>query len=205
MAYGRTGLRLETARSPDAGSSWSAPVVAARIPPRGVGVLQAGRPSVRAIPVSGTGPAVTPGSGAVYEAFVSGGGTSVSLVRSVNGGRSWSRPRVVVRHRRGVFGPALAAGEDGLALTFYTRERGGRARFRMALRPGWRSPALGAPFALGRAPRAGRSVFLGDYSGLAATPGGGFAAAFAVAPPLAAGGGASDVLVSLFKTRLSTP
>ncbi|MEA2470734.1 MAG: hypothetical protein QOE38_1733, partial [Thermoleophilaceae bacterium] len=59
----------------------------------------------------------------------------------------------------------------------------------------WTPRRVTAPFSLRLAPRSDGIAFLGDYSGLTATAGGGFAAAFAAAPPLAASGG-SDVLVA---------
>jgi hypothetical protein len=196
LAYGPGGLRLAAARSPDGGASWSAPAVVARVP-RGGSVLRSGRPAVRVLPVSGTGPAVT-ASGAVYAAFLDSG-VSIDLVRSTDGGRSWTRPRASIRSTAGVFGPALAAAPDGtLALSYYAREPAGTASFwiaRSADGATWTPRRVTAPFSLRLAPRSDGIAFLGDYSGLTATAGGGFAAAFAAAPPLAASGG-SDVLVA---------
>jgi hypothetical protein len=196
LAYGRGGLRIEAARSTDRGVHWSAARIAARVPRRR-GVLRTGRPAVRVLPISGTGPAVT-SAGTIYEAFVSGG-TAVDVVSSSDGGRSWSPPVVAFRSARGVFGPALAAGAGGLALSFYAREPGGAASLRVA-RSGdarsWRTRTVAVPFSLRRAPSSQGAAFLGDYSGLAPL-GTGFAAAFAATAPLASSG-ASDVLVAGF-------
>lgn len=192
IAYGRGGFRLEATRSGDGGAHWSAPSLVARLVRRSTAP-----PPVRVLPISGTGAAVT-GAGTTYEAFVQRG-TEVDVTSSRDGGRTWSRPHAAVRHGGGVFGPSLAAeASDGtLALGYYARAARGQASFWIAIsRDGvrWQRRRLTPPFALARAPRAGGAAFLGDYSGLAPI-GGGFAAAFAVAPPLASHG-ASDVLVA---------
>jgi hypothetical protein len=201
MAYGPGRLVLSAARSADGGAHWSRPLVVTRLP-RSRAVSTGGRRArVRAIPVSGTGPAVTR-SGAVYEAFTRAraGGDSVAVVRSLDGGRSWSRPRVALRHRGTVFAPALVAGGGGgeLALSYYAVSRDGRrAAFWIARSHdgvGWTRRRVAAPFPLRAAPVSGREAFLGDYTGLAAVPGG-FAAAFAAAPPVASAG-RSDVVVA---------
>jgi hypothetical protein len=192
IAYGRGGFRLEATRSPDGGSTWSSPsliAALARRPP--------GRPPVRVLPISGTGAAAA-GAGLVYEAFVERG-VEVDVASSGDGGRTWSQPRVVARQDRGVFGPSLAGVPGGaLAATYYGREMRGTASFWIATsRDGtrWQRRRLAAPFDLTRAPRSDGAAFLGDYSGLTAVAGGGFAAAFAVSPPLATDG-SSDVLVA---------
>jgi hypothetical protein len=191
LAYGPGGFRLEASRSRDGGLSWSAPSLVARLVRRPAG------PPVRAIPFSGPGAGVA--GGAVYQAFVHGRG-DIEVVRSADGGRSWSGARTAVRHSRGVFAPALAAGRDGdLALSYYSRGPGGTASFWIAQSSdgvAWRRRRLTPPFPLAAAPRSGHAAFLGDYSGLTATADGGFAAAFAVAPPVATGGGRSDVFVA---------
>jgi hypothetical protein len=154
---------------------------------------------VRVLPLSGTGPAVAP-SGVVYEAFTRRPeGGSVDVVRSADGGRSWSKPRAAVRHTRGVFAPAIAAAPDGtLALSYYAREPDGKASFWIARSidgSSWQRRRVAAPFSLRRAPRSDRGAFLGDYTGLTPTRGG-FAAAFAASPPVATHG-RSDVFVAL--------
>jgi hypothetical protein len=192
LAYGPGGFRLEAARSRDGGLSWSAPSLVARL------VRRPAKPPARAIPFSGPGAAVA--GRAVYQAFVHGRG-DIDVVRSADGGRSWSAARAAVRHSRGVFGPALAAAPGGrLALSYYSRGRRGTASFWIAQSAdglSWRRRRLVPPFPLAGAPRSGHAAFLGDYSGLTATADGGFAAAFAVAPPVATGGGRSDVLAAV--------
>ena len=187
IAYGPSGMRLEATRSRDSGVTWSRPVVVARVMRRPL------RPRVRVLPISGTGAAVG-AAGAVYEALVQDG-RAVQVVSSTDGGRTWSRPRSVVRRELGVFGPAIAAYPDGsLALTYYAREPGGMASFWVARSPDgivWREHPVAAPFSLERAPTSGGAAFLGDYSGLTAG-----AAAFAASPPLASYGH-SDVFVAL--------
>jgi hypothetical protein len=198
-AYGPGGMRLEAARSDDGGSSWSAPVVVARLPRPGV-APGPGRPPVRALQASGTGPAVAP-SGTVYEALAridrSGRGT-IATVRSTDGGHSWDPPVSAIRAPRAVFAPALAIDSNGeLTISYYGLEPHARLRFYVARSSGagWRSLGFGVPFSLRRAPVSEGAAFLGDYTGLAALPGGGLAAAFAAAPPLASAG-ASDVFVA---------
>jgi hypothetical protein len=196
LAYGPAGARIEAARSSDQGAHWSKP--------RRVALLRLRRsapppPAVRVLPLSGTGPAVAP-SGVVYEAFTRRPeGASVDVVRSADGGRSWSKPRAAVRHTRGVFAPAIAAAPDGtLALSYYAREPDGKASFWIARSTNgssWQRRRVAAPFSLRRAPNSDRGAFLGDYTGLTPT-GGGFAAAFAASPPLASNG-RSDVFVAL--------
>jgi hypothetical protein len=84
-------------------------------------------------------------------------------------------------------------------VTYYVRGPGGTASVWIATsRDGirWQRRRLTAAFDLTRATRSGAAAFLGDYSGLTAIGGAnGFAAAFAVAPPLASRGG-SDVLLA---------
>lgn len=194
FAYGHGGVRVETARSTDLGERWAAPVVAAPLRLRR-SALRSGGPVFRGLPFSGTGPAAS--GNRVYEAVVAGGAIEVSASR--DGGLSWSAARVAVRHRRDVIAPALAAAPNGtLALTYYALSSGSRAALWTARsRDGvsWHTRRVTPSFDLLRAPREGRDAFLGDYSGLAATPNG-FAAAFAVSPPVAAEG-ASDVLLDL--------
>jgi BNR repeat protein len=197
LAYGSAGARIEAARSTDQGAHWSKPRRVALLRPRGGSPPS---PVVRTLPLSGTGPAVAP-SGVVYEAFTRRPeGGSVDVVRSTDGGRSWSKPRAAVRHVRGVFAPAIAAAPEGtLALSYYAREPDGKASFWIArsINNGstWQRRRVAAPFSLRRAPRSDRGAFLGDYTGLTPT-GGGFAAAFAASPPLASNG-RSDVFVAL--------
>jgi hypothetical protein len=187
IAYGPRGVRLEATRSRDSGATWSRAVVVTRLRRRAL------RPPVRVLPISGTGAAVGAG-GAVYEATVQEG-RALQVLRSADGGRTWSGPQTVVRREVGVFGPAIAADRDGsLELTYYAREPGGMASFWVARSSdgvAWRERPVAAPFSLERAPKSGGAAFLGDYSGLTAG-----AAAFAASPPLASYG-SSDVFVAL--------
>ena len=188
LAYGGRRFRIEASRSFDGGRSWSPPVRVARLhrslrPPPG--------PSIRALPFSGTG-AVAARGGELIEAFLRDNGVAIS--RSRDGGHTWSSPQVVVRSRLGMFAPSLAAGPGGVALGYYERAAGGRATFDL-LRLGGRPVRIAGPFPLAGAPRSQGGVFLGDYSGLAATSRG-YLAAFAAPPPLARDG-RSDILVSL--------
>lgn len=127
------------------------------------------------------------------------------IVRTVSrdGGRSWSRGRVVLRRPGQVFTPALAAAPDGTLGLSWTETARDRAADRalttdvaFAASPDagrtWRTRRLVGPFDLRRAPRAGRAYFLGDYIGLVAVRGG-FGVLVAVAPP-SARRGRSDVV-----------
>ena len=198
---GRSSLRIRAIRSDDQGATWS--------PPVGVG-RASGIPVVdlpRRIPVR-TGDvlpsaAVAPGGEVLvtWQDAPSVRRGRILLARSLDAGRTFEPPIRVGRARARPFTPVVAAGDAGIAVSYYDLRqdrRGDRhltTTFWLAQsRDGgatWSATPLGRPFDLLRAPRTGGALFLGDYTGLVALPGG-FGSAFVAARPLARGG-RSDV------------
>jgi hypothetical protein len=117
----------------------------------------------------------------------------IQLSRSINGGRSWSKPAAIVNTGKQAFLPTIAAAEDGtLGLTWYDTRQDVRGDgkfttdYRLALsRDGartWRDQRIAGPFDIHQAaPRIGHP-FVGDYFGLAGAPGA-FMSAFVVPGP----------------------
>lgn len=173
---------LAVIRSADRGMTWSAPTVIA--PMRGVGVQD---PNNHVFVRSGTDLpqiAVDRASGAVYlvwqDAPAAGVPDAVLLVRSVDGGASWSAP-VVVNGAPDVaaFTPMVAVAADGTVGVTYFDLRDARTTdpdsFRVTAwlatsrdRGGtWSDESLSQPFDL-RPALLQDAYFLGDYQGLTA-------------------------------------
>jgi hypothetical protein len=159
--------------------------------------------------LTGGAPIAAPGvvagpRGEAYAGWLSAGrrgAVRVLVARSLDGGRTWSRARAPLPSRTKAFAPALAVSPDGtVGLTAYRLLAGGRADVVSARsRDGvsWAVARLTPRFSLRRSPRAGvAQSFIGDYTGLAARPGG-FAAALSLGPPTARRG-AADVFVASF-------
>jgi hypothetical protein len=118
----------------------------------------------------------------------------IEVSRSVDGGRSWSKPAAVVNTGKQAFLPTIAAADDGtLGLTWYDTRQDVRGdgkfttEYRLALsRDGgrvWRDQRIAGPFDIHQAaPRIGHP-FVGDYFGLEGAPGA-FMSAFVVPGPL---------------------
>jgi hypothetical protein len=195
-------------RSTDRGKTWSAPVQFGLRPLRGYPHDpehgqpgdEDGRVYGPALLTAAAGP-----RGSAYAAWAdteSPTDGKVLLVRSTDGGATWSPPEPVVTLHAEAFTPAVAAGRDGtVAVTWYDfrRDRPGDAalttdRWLAHSHDGgrtWRQAHLAGPFDMRQAPE-----HFGNYLGFAqglAPVGRGFGAVFAVAPP-ATFDGPSDVL-----------
>jgi hypothetical protein len=124
--------------------------------------------------------------------------------RSDDRGLTWSPPSVVVSQPAAVFLPALAIAGDGrVGILWYSLEapeQGHRLLTDVWLSTSrdlgrtWVGANVDGPFDLHTAPLSVDGAFVGDYQGLAGTPGG-FAMLFVVAKPLASNG-PTDVFFS---------
>jgi hypothetical protein len=179
-------VRFEVVRSRDGGRTWSAPSVIAA----DTSVLDVDPNDPSKVLRTGTGlpePAVDPRTGTLYVVyegtdFTAGAYNQVQLVRSTDGGRTWSSPtRVNANPRVPAFTPKVAVTRNGdVAVSYYDLR---------SLTPGntttlptdtWLavSPPGGRSFTRERrlaptfdhlqAPLAG-GYFLGDYQGLTAS------------------------------------
>lgn len=205
-------------RSTDQGRTWSEPVhmgtienpVAPRDPDSGA--------NVRAFPVISSALGRDGTAYVVWNEIESESASRVSIVRSRDGGRTWSEPRTVAALRTQAFVPNVAVARHGtVGVTFddFRRDRrGDRALttdvwFRHSHDSGrtWRETHLGGPFdMLTASPTSSTQVagrFVGDYQGLVALPRG-FAALFAQARPQSRAG-PSDVFFGRVRVgRLGT-
>jgi hypothetical protein len=141
------------------------------------------------------------------------GASVIRIVRSSDGGRSFTRPRAVTRVNGQAFLPIVAAAGDGTVGVSYYRtghENPGsetwRTRAMLSTSPDgrrrWRSTPLARPFDMLRAaevPSVPGVYFVGDYEGLVGLPHG-FAAAFALGQPRAKVG-PSDIFVARVLTE----
>jgi len=183
-------LALVAAGSDDGGRTWDGPVTFGAV---GRGARR-DRHDVRVR--SGLFPGIAALRDGTVVALWASRPSAIVVSRSRDGGRTWTRGRVVVRRPGRVLTPTLAATSDGTLGASWTEVAGDRAEVVFAASKDrgrtWRTRRLIGPFDLRAAPRAGRSRFLGDYAGLAAVPGG-FGVLVAVAPP-SARRGRSDVV-----------
>lgn len=188
-------------RSTDHGKSWSTPV---RIGVhRGADIVD---PETRVVyqgGCCGVAAAAGPrGTAAVAWSTTTGTGAGdVWVTTTPDDGHTW-QPPVDIHRPNQVFAPAIAAGDQGLAVLWYDmsgprsspRELPTRAFAATSGDGGehWSEEALTAPFDLRSAPSIDGA--LGGYQSLVATPQG-FEAAFTVARPLAQVG-ASDIVAA---------
>jgi hypothetical protein len=192
-------VRFYATRSRDGGRRWSRPMLIGRARERW---LEDAERSTRIR--SGTTHVFTAATGPkrrVYVAWadvLADDASRIMLVRSRNGGRSWSRPRSVSKGADRPMNPDLAvAGNRAVALRFYDlrADRAGdqplstRSWLRVSRdgRRAWRERRLGGVFDLRTAPVAAGTNpgrFLGEYQGLVGLPSG-FATLFAQAQPRA--------------------
>ncbi len=196
--------RLSVIRSVDAGTTWSDPVTAANVSFTVV-VDPTGQDRVRA---TGQGilAAAGPG-GAVYVCWSEprrSAHSLVAVVRSEDGGLTWSRPLTVVSEQAQPFIPAVAvAGDGSVGVSWYEvpAEKDGKdlpavVRFAWSVDRGktWRFFRLAGPFDLHTADITTGGDFVGDYEGLVGLPAG-FGALNAVAKP-ASHSGPTDLFFS---------
>jgi hypothetical protein len=187
---------LYAARSPDEGRTWLPPVLAVTkpFPPdavddKDIPLPQPGFPSAAAAP-----------DGSVYVAFednTSSSSGAIGVVRSRDGGRTWSSaplPGVSAF----AFEPAIAVDSHGtVGVTWYDlrNDRPGDAALTADVwfahssdrGASWRQTHVAGPTDLRTAPLPAHN-YVGEYQGLAALPGRGFAAIFTMAAPLAKNG-----------------
>ncbi|TML01142.1 MAG: exo-alpha-sialidase [Actinobacteria bacterium] len=184
--------RLSVIRSTDGGTTWSHPVTAAHVSFTVV-VDPTGKDQVR-----GTGQGILAAAGpggAVYLCWSEprrSADSVVAVVRSDDGGLTWSQPMTVVSERAQPFIPAVAVAGDGtVAVSWYEvpadkdgKELPAVVRFGWSVDRGrtWRFLRLAGPFDLHSADITTGGDFVGDYEGLVGLPAG-FAALNAVAKP----------------------
>jgi hypothetical protein len=192
-----TGLgTIHAARSLDEGRTWQPPVLAGSkpIPPnfvddQGIPLPQPAFPSVAAAP-----------DGSVYVAFEdnkSASSGAIGVARSRDGGRTWASvplPGVSAF----AFEPAIAVDAHGtVGVTWYDlrNDRAGDAALTADVwfahsrdrGASWRQAHVAGPTDLRTAPLPAHN-YVGEYQGLAALPGRGFAAIFTMAAPQAKNG-----------------
>jgi hypothetical protein len=197
--------RLAVVRSTDRGTSWSAPVTAAK-----VSFTEVRDPTGKEH-VRGTGQGVLAGAGpdgAVYICWAeqpTNGDAFLSVVRSDDQGSTWSSPRRVVSTSSGQpFVPQIAVAGDGRVGVTWYQVSGDRTQDELATEAwfawstdrggSWQSLRLAGPFDLHTANLTDGGDFVGDYEGLVGLPAG-FAAAYALAGPISHTG-ATDVFFS---------
>jgi hypothetical protein len=188
--------QLYAARSPDEGRTWLPPVLAGSkpLPPdavddKGIPLPQPGFPSAAVAP-----------DGSVYVAFEdnkSASSGAIGVARSRDGGRTWSSaplPGVSAF----AFEPSIAVDAHGtVGVTWYDlrNDRPGDAALTADVwfahsndrGASWRQTHVAGPTDLRTAPLPAHN-YVGEYQGLAALPGRGFAAIFTMAAPLAKNG-----------------
>jgi hypothetical protein len=188
-AAANVAVRLRALRSSDQGSTWSAPVDAAAF------TFTAAASPGDAPPVRATGAHITAAvgaDGAAYAAFQEHypqSSSSINLVRSPDGGRTWGTPARVVSVTGDLMLPQLATdGRRTLGLLWYAFDAPPGQKLLptsiwFATAPAkaplaWSKKEVLVPFDLARAVNSG-GYFLGDYAGLVGMPSG-FAAALPV-------------------------
>lgn len=182
---GGSSAWVRVQRSLDQGRSWSEPVTVAEH--RAVGTRNPG--SGEPVRDGALLPSVAAGPGgrlwlAWQDArFSNGARDAIALSQSADGGRSWSAPRAVNRDASvAAFTPTLQVRADGRIglMHFDLRSNGPDPRTLLAdlwllsSADGvtWTETALARGVDLMRAPVVSGGRFLGDYHGLAGTPGG---------------------------------
>ncbi len=184
---GVVASRIRTIRSEDGGATWSAPGDIAEYCWCTPKEAETGN----ALASAGTTPSTAVGGdGTIYVGWVdqADGVYEIRYTRSRDGGRSWDAPAAAARVTAPAMLPALAAGANGeVALIWYDVRKDvpgdsqTSADWWMASSRDhgdtWAETHLAGPFDLRAALDTGSASYrLGDYFGLAATPGG-FAAA----------------------------
>jgi hypothetical protein len=179
--------RIVLVRSSDGGRSWSPPTTVARTSVKGVSDPRTG--DLVRVGDSFTDVAVDPRSDThnVYVVwgdarFTRNGDQQIALVRSRDGGRTWSAPRDVSSNRRTqAFVPSVAVNDQGAVAVTYYDFTSDSATSRALATDYWftqssdraetwssRQQVTTRPFDLRTAPYNG-GFFLGEYQGLAGT------------------------------------
>ncbi len=178
---GAANLRLRIIRSTDKGATWSPPATIATL--QGVGTVdpENGTP-LRDGAILGAIAAGRNGTLAVVwqDARFSGGAyDGIAFSRSLDGGLNWSAPvRINGAPAVPAFLPAVAIRDDGIIGVAYYDLRSNTPDPNTLLTDiwlatssdgiTWQEKSLARPFDYSTAPRAGLSLFLGDYIAVAA-------------------------------------
>ena len=179
-------------RSTNAGLTWSAPI---RIGSADFGPA----PFVRAS--ASPDPAVAP-DGTVYVTFP--GPDRILIVKSIDGGRTWSPPRVVALGDWAMIPTAAVASDGAIGVSYYDFRNGNDSPGLMAdfwfssSRDGgqsWSEQHVSGPFDMTRAPYA-QGFFVGDYEGMEAA-GTKFVPVFVRPTPLDATSGVTDAYAAV--------
>jgi hypothetical protein len=198
--------QLRVVRSEDGGATWSPAVTAAQVMFTAV-VDPTGKDQVR-----GTGQGILAAAGpdgALYICWAEQHPQSesfLSVVRSDDGGATWSEPTRVVSTRSGQpFVPQIAVAGDGRPGVTWYQVTGDAAGGRLSTEAwlawsddqgaSWQSLRLAGPFDLHTAELSEGGDFVGDYEGLVGLPGG-FAAVNALAGPISRAG-PTDIFFSV--------
>jgi hypothetical protein len=202
-------------RSTNGGRSWSAPVQVASVNPPSApkdpdtgAVIQAYNEISADIAPDGT-------AYVTWNVIASSASSQILFAKSIDGGRSWSKPAAVAKVASQAFLPSLAVGGDGTIGVYWDDLRNDRPGdgqlttdlfYALSKNGGgsWRGGHLAGPFNSLTAPptdsTAAAGRFLGDYQGIAGLPDGSIATLFAQAQPQAKAGG-----TDIFYARLREP
>jgi hypothetical protein len=188
---------LFATRSLDEGRTWLPPVLAGSQPIQMFVDPETGNEYPQpGFPSAAVGPDGTVYVANEHDTSVTSGG--ITVARSRDGGRTWTSSQVTGVSAFAFF-PSVAVDSHGtVGVTWYDlrNDRPGDAAltadawFASSDDRGrtWRQRHLAGPFDLRAAPFGSNGHQLGEYQGLAALPGRGFAALFAAPPPLAKDG-----------------
>ena len=173
-------VRLRSVRSVDQGATWSAPIEAASFAFTAAALPGDGHP-VRATGAHITAAVSSDGAAyAIFQEHYPKSSSSLNLVRSRDGGRSWETPERVVSVEGDLMLPQLAAGGRGqISLLWYAVQAS--TSVWLATAPAFAPRQVLGPFDLRGAVDSG-GYFLGDYAGFIGLPDGGFAAALPLLP-----------------------
>jgi hypothetical protein len=207
----RKPFQVISRRSVNGGRSWGRAVTVGSIqPPSAPRDPDSGAP-VRAFNIASVGIAPDGTAYVAWNVIGSPGSSQIVFSKSIDGGRSWSKPAAVARVPSQAFLPSLAVGGDGTVGVYWDDFRNDRRGdgqlttdvfYALSKNGGasWRQGHLAGPFdALTAPPTDSTAVagrFLGDYQGIAGLRDGSIATLFAQGRPQARAGG-TDVFFAL--------